>query len=94
MDLCEKVHQVRSKVCMEINGKEKLIALKFNNLWKHGGRKKALFAILGVCKVGKQYINKEFIHVENECLCATPKKDTIVNQIYNATIGKRKKKLV
>jgi len=38
---------------MEINGKEKLIALKFNNLWKHGAMKKALFAILGVCKVGK-----------------------------------------
>ncbi len=53
MDLCEKVHQVRSKVCMEIKGKEKLMALKFDNLWKHGGRKKALFAILGVCEVGK-----------------------------------------
>lgn len=53
MDLCEKVHQIRSKVCMEIKGKEKLMALKFDNLWKHGGKKKALFAILGICKVGE-----------------------------------------
>jgi hypothetical protein len=78
---------------MKIKGKEKLIAFKFDNFWKHGGKKKALFAILGICKVGKYYIYKEFIHVEHECLYATPNKDTIVNQIYHVTIRERKKKL-
>ncbi len=94
MDLCEKVHRVRSNISMEIKGREKLMAFKFDNFWKHGGRKKALFAILGICKVGEQYINKKIIHIKNESLYATPKKDAIVNQIYHATIGEKKKKLV
>ncbi len=40
VDACGKVHKVKSKVCTKIKNKEKLIAPKLDNLWKHGGRRK------------------------------------------------------
>jgi hypothetical protein len=49
-------------------GKEKLLDLKLDNLWKHGGNRKALVAILGVFSVGEYYMNKELVHVKNETL--------------------------
>jgi hypothetical protein len=49
-------------------GKEKLLNLKLDNLWKHGGNRKALVAILGVFCVGEYYMNKEFAHVKNETI--------------------------
>jgi hypothetical protein len=49
-----------------MKGKEKLLAPKLDSHWKHNGRWKALAAILGVCKVGEYYMNKEFVHAKNE----------------------------
>jgi hypothetical protein len=49
-------------------GKGKLFDLKLDNLWKHGGNRKALVAILGVFCVGEYHINKELVHVKNERL--------------------------
>jgi hypothetical protein len=43
-----KVHQIRCKVFTKVTNKEKLLALKLDSLWKHGGRKKALATILVV----------------------------------------------
>jgi hypothetical protein len=45
VDAHGKVHKVKSKVCTKILSKEKLIALKLDNLWKHGGRKKVLVVV-------------------------------------------------
>jgi hypothetical protein len=39
-------------------------------------------------------MNNDFVHVKNEHLYCSIKKDTIANQIYHATVGERKKKLV
>ncbi len=36
-----KVHQVKCKVCSKIERKDKLLAPKLDNFWKHSGRKKA-----------------------------------------------------
>jgi hypothetical protein len=39
------VHHIRCNVYIKIWGKEKIMAFKFNNLWKHGGRRNVLFVI-------------------------------------------------
>ncbi len=43
-------------------------------------------AIPKVYNVGEYYMNKDFIHAKNECLYATTRKDTTINQIYQAII--------
>jgi hypothetical protein len=86
MDEHGKVHKVKCKVCTKIKGKEKLMALKLDNLWKQGGSWKKIMAIPKVYNVSEYYMNKDFIHAKNECLYATTRKDTIINQIYQATI--------
>jgi hypothetical protein len=53
LGLNEKVHHVKCKICSKIEGKEKLLAPKLNNLWKHGGMNQILVIIPSVCKVGK-----------------------------------------
>jgi hypothetical protein len=45
VDADGKVHKVKSKVCTKIMSKEILIALKLDNLWKHGGRKGILVVV-------------------------------------------------
>jgi len=72
-----KVHRVKCKVYTKITNKEKLLAIKLDNLWKHGGRRKALATILGVHKINDQfYMNKDFVHVKNEHLYVIAMKDT------------------
>jgi hypothetical protein len=46
---------------------------KLDSVWKHGGRRKALVAIVGVCKVGELYVNKDLFHAKNECIYANVK---------------------
>ncbi len=79
MDEQRKVHQIICKVRTKIKGKEKLMAPKLDSLQKHGGERKALVAILGVCSVGEYYMNKYFFHAKNERLYATTKNETIFN---------------
>ncbi len=47
-----------------------------------------------VCNVIQYYMNKDFVHVMNECMYFSIKNDTIANQIYHVIVGERKKKLV
>jgi hypothetical protein len=55
------------------------LASKLDNLWKHGGRRKALATILGIYKFNDQfYMNKDFVHVKNEHLYVIAMKDTFV----------------
>jgi hypothetical protein len=65
-----------------------------DNLWKHGGRRKALVAIVGVCKVGELYMNKDLVHANNESMYANVKKNTIASQVFHGANAERKKKLV
>lgn len=46
-----KLSMICYKVCNEIDGREKMLVLKFNNLLKHVGRRKCKVAHLG-CVVG------------------------------------------
>ncbi len=66
MDVHGKVHQVRCKVCSIIEGKEKLLAPKLDNLWKHANRKKTLTNIQGVYKVSEYYMNKDLVRAKNK----------------------------
>ncbi len=54
----------------------------------------ALQVILRLYNIGEYYINKNFVHAKDESLYITTKKDIILKQVYHATIGERKKKLV
>jgi hypothetical protein len=48
-----KVHHVKCKICFKIEGKEKNLAPKLDNLWIHGGMSKILVIIPDVWKVGE-----------------------------------------
>jgi hypothetical protein len=49
-----------------IEQKEKLLAPKLDNLWKHDNKKKALTNIQGVYKASEYYMNKNLVHAKNE----------------------------
>ncbi len=59
------------------------MALKLDNLWKHGGRRNVLFVILRVCISSEYYTNKESTHANNGHLYVITKKDTIDNQVFH-----------
>jgi hypothetical protein len=61
---------------------------------EHGDRRKALVAILRVCKTRKNYMKNNLVHAKNERLYTNVKKDIVTNQIFRGAIAKRKKKLV
>jgi hypothetical protein len=72
--------------CIRLNVKyvpkwseDKLIALKLDNLWKHGGRKKALVAIPIVYKAREVHMKKYLVHAKNEHMYANVKEGTIAN---------------
>jgi len=94
VDKQRKLHLVRCKVCSKIDGKDKMFALKIDNLWKHAKRRKALVVILGICGASKYYMSKNFVPAKNERLCAVARKDSIFKLVYHLIVGKRKKKLV
>jgi len=68
------------------------LAPKLDNLWKHGGMRKALIAILRICKTRKFYMKFFLVHAKNEHFYANVKKDTIANQIFCGAIAKLKEK--
>jgi hypothetical protein len=78
VDVDEKVHQVKYKICSKIEGKEKLLAPKLDNLWKHGGRRKPLTNIQGVYKACEYYMNKYLVHTKNEWLYTIIRKDLLL----------------
>jgi hypothetical protein len=44
--------EVFKRECTKIEDKEKLLVLKFNSLWKHGGKKNALIVVPRLYKQG------------------------------------------
>lgn len=51
------------KDCIKIKSKEKLLTLKLNRLWMHGGRRKALILVSKVYKIGGYYMKKDFVQL-------------------------------
>ncbi len=60
-----QLHHARCMVCTFVKRKEKLLALKLDNLLMHQGCCKAKVS-MPVVNVGNFYSNKDFIHVKNE----------------------------
>jgi hypothetical protein len=52
-------------ICIIVEGKKKLLALKLNSLQKLIGHHKAKVSIPRV-DVGSYYMNKNFVHAKNE----------------------------
>jgi hypothetical protein len=61
------VSQVYCKVCLHVEGREKLLVVKIDSLWKHARRKKALTTFDRV-KKGDFYFLSTNQHVKNECV--------------------------
>jgi hypothetical protein len=47
----EKAYQVTCNMYTKIEGKEKFLAPKLNNHWKHDGKRRALIVVIGICKL-------------------------------------------
>jgi len=58
------LHNVKCKICSQLGGKYKLLALKWDALCKHIGRKKTKIKI-GSMKKGECYYMKSCKHVKN-----------------------------
>jgi hypothetical protein len=63
-------------------------------MWKIKHALHLLWLLFVWLHLSEYYMNNDFVHVKNERLYCSIKKDTIANQICHATIGERKKKLV
>jgi hypothetical protein len=93
MDSNGKVVQVQCKVYSFIDGKDKLLVVKLDSLWKHAGRRKTLVVMMGV-KVGEHYFLKSNAHVANEKLYFTKGLKIVLQQVIHGAaqfLDKRKK---
>lgn len=62
-----KLNMVRCKIYNEIDGREKLLVPKFDNLQKHGGRWKCKVA-QPRCTMGQYFMYVDSQHVKNKHL--------------------------
>jgi hypothetical protein len=65
IDYKGEVHQVKCMICTSIEGKNKLLAPKVDNLLKHVGCRKCKVSMPGV-DARSYYMNKNFVHSNNE----------------------------
>jgi len=56
---------VQCKFCTYVEGKQKLLVAKLDNLLKHQGCQKTKVSMLGV-DAKSLYFNKNYVHVQNE----------------------------
>jgi hypothetical protein len=57
-----RVHKIKWKICTKINYKEKLLAPKLDNFWKHGGRRMVLVVIPRFCNASEYYMDKVYVN--------------------------------
>lgn len=88
--------QVKCTMCSKVEGRDKLLVAKIDNLWKHARRKKAekeMFLGRRKVKKGEYYFISDNAHVKNEHTYFAFGKDSILQQVI-ASISIEKKKLV
>jgi hypothetical protein len=85
-----KVTHVKCKICIVIEGQDKLLVLKLDLLWKHVGQKKATIASASVA-VGDFYFLKMNQHVLNEKLYVQKGKDFVWHKLLKGFSWKGKK---
>jgi hypothetical protein len=67
-------------MCTFVEGKEKLLASKLDNLLKHQGHYKVKVSILRV-NANNFYFDKDFVHVKNECCYTIIDRPSILDQL-------------
>ncbi len=81
MSVNGKVRKVKCKIHNKIKGRNKLLILKLNSLWKHFGWRKTIITILSVATTREYYFLKTSQHVLNEHLYVLKGKDFMVQQL-------------
>jgi hypothetical protein len=71
------LHNVKCKICRHVEGKDKLLAIKWDSLCKQVGCKKAQKNI-GSMKKGESYYTKSCKNVKNHVKLASRNHQTIV----------------
>lgn len=82
---------VKCKICLDIEGREKLLVSKLDSFIKHFNVSKCNKVRLGVV-LGQSFICPSNVNVENEKLHVSKGHDIIVVQITNGDKAKKKKK--
>ena len=88
-----KVSQVRCRICIAVEGREKLLIPKIDSLWKHAGRRRALVNV-GKVKKGNFYFLSTNVHVKNERIYFSRGGDTVLQQVAQGVVQERKRKEV
>ncbi len=85
-----KLDMGHSQICTELDGKEKLLIPKFDNLQKHVGRMKCRYiAHLGLT-MGQYFMSTNSQHAKNEQLWASKGQNTVVE--IEASFGETNEK--
>jgi hypothetical protein len=88
-----RITQVRSKVCSDVERRDKLLVPKIDSLWKHVGRRKALVDMAKV-KRGEYYYLGSNQHVKNKRVYYAKGGETILQKLEAGVVLERRKKLV
>jgi hypothetical protein len=75
-----EVQQVWCKVYTFVERKQKLLATKFDSLLKHKGHQKAKM-LMPIVDAKSFYSNKNYVHVQNECLYTNNDRPSILHQL-------------
>jgi len=87
------LHNVKCKICRHVEGKDKLLAIKWDSLCKHASYKKTQKNI-GSMKKGEWYCTKSYKHVKNHVKLVSRNPQTIAQQIPNGIVREKVKKVV
>jgi hypothetical protein len=85
-----RMHQVRCKICINVEWKEKLLVPKLYGFYKHNGRKKCKHAKLRL-KVDVYHTSLQNQHAKNECIYGITSLDFILMQMLNEKRAKKRK---
>jgi hypothetical protein len=79
IEASRQVIQVRCKICLEVERREKLLVPKIDSLYKQAGRRRAL-ANIGKVKRGEYYYLGTNQHVKSKRIFSAKERDSIVQK--------------
>jgi hypothetical protein len=86
-----RISQVRCKVCIFVEHRDKLLVAKIDSLWKHIGRRKALCDSTKL-KKGEYYYLGQNQHIKNEQIYYARAGESILDKVAVGLTQERKKK--
>jgi hypothetical protein len=88
-----RITQVYCTICIDIEGREKLLVSKINSLYKHASRRRAL-EDMGKVRHGEQYYLGSNQYVKNERIYFAKDGQTIVQRVMHGVTKERKRKVL